>query len=94
MLLGMEVIAQKLYPIDTTLWEINANNYMLETLEGQKAIYLQQGSAWLKDQEFTNGTIEVDMYLTERTAFPGIYFRRADPPFQPALARTLSRCTT
>ncbi len=78
-LLGMEVIAQKMYPIDTTNWEIQASNYMFETLEGKDAIYLQGGSAWLRDVEFKNGTIEVDLYLTERTAFPGVYFRRTDP---------------
>ncbi|MFY0601125.1 MAG: hypothetical protein JXR03_15720 [Cyclobacteriaceae bacterium] len=67
--------AQNVIPFDTTKWEINAQAYVLENYKGQDAIYIQNGMATLKDTQFLNGTIEFDVYLTERQAFPGVRFR-------------------
>ncbi len=71
--------AQEVIPFDTTSWEINARGYIFENYKGQDAIYLQGGIAKLKDTKFKNGTIEFDIYLTERRGFPGIRFRNYSP---------------
>ena len=70
--------AQQLFPFDTAHWEINAQNFILENYKDKDAIYLLGGSAWIKDFKFFNGTIEFDVFLTERTAFPGVNFRATD----------------
>ena len=70
--------AQEIIPFDTAHWEINAQGYVLENYHGHDAIYLKQGFATLKDTDFLNGTIEFDIYLTERRSFPGIRFRAYD----------------
>lgn len=70
--------AQRSIPMDTLNWEISARAYVLENYKGQDAIYIQQGRAVLKDTKFLNGTIEFDIYLTERRSFPGLRFRVVD----------------
>ena len=70
--------AQSVIPLDTLHWDINAKSYILENYHGKDAIYIQQGIAVLKDSTFINGTIEFDMYLTERQSFPGVQFRITD----------------
>ena len=69
------VFAQKTFPFDTSYWAIQAKAYVLENYNGHDAIYLHQGYASLKNTTFKNGTIEFDLYLTERQAFPGVAFR-------------------
>jgi len=70
---------QSIIPLDTAHWEISAQAYVLEKYEGKEAIYIQDGMAQLKDVEFLNGTIEFDIYLTERQSFPGVRFRQFSP---------------
>ena len=70
--------AQSPIPFDTTLWNIQANAYVIENYKGEDAIYIQRGMAVLKDSTFLNGTLEFDIYLTERRSFPGIRFRASD----------------
>lgn len=70
--------AQSTIPLDTVHWNINAKAYVLENYKGKDAIYIQQGIATLKDTTFINGTIEFDVFLTERQSFPGVRFRIAD----------------
>ncbi|NVJ46007.1 MAG: DUF1080 domain-containing protein [Cytophagia bacterium] len=65
----------QLIPIDTAHWDISANAYMIEPHGGVNSIYLQAGTMLLKDQEFSNGTIEFDIWLKPEQSFPGIYFR-------------------
>ena len=69
---------QEFIPMDTTHWTINARSHVFEYFKGKDAIYLQNGFASLKDSTFLNGTIEFDIYLTERQSFPGIRFRAID----------------
>jgi len=71
-------MAQSPVPFDTSHWNIQANAYVIENYKGNNAIYLQRGLAILKDTTFLNGTIEFDIYLTERRSFPGIRFRIFD----------------
>ncbi len=78
LLLSFSLNAQNIIPLDTIHWEINAKAYLFETYKGKDAIYIQQGSAILKDTTFINGTIEFDVYLTERQSFPGVRFRVTD----------------
>lgn len=77
LLIAQKTNAQEIIPFDTAHWKINANSYVLENYKGKDAIYLQGGSASLKNTKFLNGTIEFDIYLTERQGFPGVYFRDA-----------------
>ena len=72
--------AQDIIPLDTTYWDVDANAHVFETWDGEPAIYIQQGLAVLKDSTFVNGTIEFDVFLTERQSFPGIRYR-ADRDF-------------
>jgi len=67
--------SQNIIPLDTTNWSVNAKSYVLENYKGNNAIYIQQGYATLKGATFLNGTIEFDVYLTERQSFPGVAFR-------------------
>lgn len=71
-------IGQDIIPIDTSHWEITARSYVLEHYKGKDAIYINNGFAMLKDEKFMNGTIEFDIYLTERQSFPGVRFRATD----------------
>ena len=73
-----QVQGQQVFPFDTTQWDIRAQNYILENIQGKDAIYLLNGSAWIKDQTFLNGTIEFDVLLNQRQSFPGINFRAGD----------------
>ena len=70
--------SQTIIPLDTVHWDIKAKSYVLENFKGKDAIYIQQGIATLKDTTFINGTIEFDVYLTERQSFPGVRFRISD----------------
>lgn len=70
--------AQEIYPFDTAHWDINAKAYVFEHYKGKDAVYLHQGLAYLKDFTFRNGTIEFDVYLTDRQSFPGVRFRIRD----------------
>lgn len=72
---GIRMNAQEIIPLDTSLWDIKAQSYILENYKGNEAIYLQNGSATAKNTSFLNGTIEFDIFLTERQAFPGVNFR-------------------
>ncbi len=76
---AFSAFSQTNFPIDTATWQINARSYVLENHDGKQSIYLQGGIAELKDFEFLNGTIEYDVYLTERQGFPGVHFRAYSP---------------
>ena len=74
-LMSFTLSTQEIIPLDTNTWAIQAKAYVLENYKGKDVIYLHQGFASLKNRTFKNGTIEFDVYLTERQAFPGISFR-------------------
>lgn len=65
--------------MDTTHWQIVSNSYMFENYKGKESIYMRGGIAVLKDSVFLNGTIEFDIFLTERQGFPGVRFRGFSP---------------
>ena len=72
------VLAQEIVPLNEKNWTIQAQAHVFENYKGKDAIYIQQGSAILKDTTFKDGTIEFDVYLTERQSFPGVYFRAGE----------------
>ena len=80
------VKSQKTYPLDTSHWAINAQSYVLENYKGYDAIYLQGGTATIKDTKFLNGTIEFDVYLTERQSFEmiSVRWKKQDHPLSQA----------
>ncbi len=75
---SFNIYGQQTFPLDTIQWEINAQSYVLESYKGKDALYMQRGMAALKDVTFLNGTIEFDVFLTERQGFPGVRFRAVD----------------
>jgi hypothetical protein len=76
--LATQAMAEDYIPFNQDNWDIQAQAHVLEHYRGKDAIYIQQGAAMLKDVEFLNGTIEFDVFLTERQAFPGVGFREFD----------------
>lgn len=72
------VLSGEVIPFNEDNWDIEAKAFVLENYQGKDSIYLQQGAATLKGMEFLNGTIEFDVYLTERQGFPGVSFRQFD----------------
>ncbi|WP_299113414.1 hypothetical protein [uncultured Winogradskyella sp.] len=72
--------AQKVIPLDTMNWDINAKSYEFVDFKGKKAILIDQGVLVLKDKNFLNGIIEFDMFLPEERTYPGVFFR-ADKNF-------------
>lgn len=71
-------MAQNVIPLNAENWTIAARSHVLENYKGKDAIYIHQGTATAKDVMFIDGTIEFDVYLTERQSFPGVYFRSGD----------------
>jgi len=69
---------QEIIPLNEKNWTVQAKSHVFENFKGKDAIYIQQGGAALKDTTFKDGTVEFDVYLTERQAFPGVYFRAGD----------------
>lgn len=71
-------LLSQVIPFNSERWKIEAKSYVLENIDGQDAIYLQNGSAVLNDVDFLNGTIEFDMRITERRSYSGVLFRIID----------------
>ncbi len=66
-------------PFSDKKWEIKAQGQMLEAYKGYNSLYLQNGIATLKDEQFQDGIIEFDMYQSPRASFSGLVFRMTDP---------------
>lgn len=59
-------------------WTINDKDARLEEHLGRPSLFLQGGKAVLKDANFEDGTIEVDMAAPRQRAFMGACFRVFD----------------
>jgi len=68
---GAAQAATPTIPFSPDRWEIK--DAELKEFLGQPAI---TGTAWLKDTEFENGIIEVDLAADRQQAYPAIVFRR------------------
>ncbi len=65
-------------PWDTTRWEVQAQESRVETYLGREALYLQGGTAWLREVELRDGVVEFDVAATEAQGFHGVRFRAVD----------------
>lgn len=70
--------AQQAVPFSDKRWVIQAQGSMQEAYKGYNSLYLQNGMAYLKDEQFGNGIIEFDIYQTPRASFSGFIFRVKD----------------
>ena len=58
-------------------WDIKAADSRVESYHGRSALFLRDGTAWLKGSHFQNGVIEFDIAFGNAGGFPGIAFRAA-----------------
>ena len=68
--------ADEVVSFDSDRWQLGPAS-RIEEFMGQKALTLT-GTAFLKDLEFENGVVEVDLAFKEGRLFPTIIFRRQD----------------
>jgi sugar lactone lactonase YvrE len=68
--------AQEIIGFDSGRWQLGPGCRVEEFL-GRKALTLT-GDAFIKDAEFENGIVEVDLAFKEGTVFPTVVFRRQD----------------
>ena len=75
------VLAQskaKEVPMSSSFWEVaEMANCRFETFDGRETLVLN-GKATVKGVEFSNGTLEVDVYTNAARSFGGISFRKQD----------------
>jgi hypothetical protein len=64
-------------PFDSASWDVRAAEWRVESYRGRNALFLRDGTAWLKNSRFQNGTIELDIAFSNTNGFPGIAFRAA-----------------
>ena len=64
-------------PFDSSAWDIHAAEWRVESYRGRSALFLRDGTAWLKGSRFESGTIEFDIVFSNGGGFPGIAFRAA-----------------
>ena len=62
-------------PFDSSIWNTENAELIHTTFQGRKAVLLNKGGIYLKDIEFLNGVIEVDINISNRRNFPGVIFR-------------------
>ena len=60
---------------DSPQWQIMDANARKEEFLGRKSLFLKSGFAFLKDVDFQDGVVEVDMAMTNLTSFVGVLFR-------------------
>jgi len=76
MLLDLSFAVEEIVGFDSGRWQMGAGSKVEEFL-GRQALTLS-GSAFLKDVEFENGVVEVDLAFKEGQVFPTVIFRRQD----------------
>ncbi len=63
-------------PMDESFWNVTKGvDATFETIDGRKTLYLN-GKVTVRNQQFSNGTIEVDVYANKARSFAGIIFRK------------------
>ena len=65
-------------PFSSDAWDFGTSETKLEHYMGKESILLANGSIFLSDVQFLNGTIEVDLNFPVQLNFPGIIFRAQD----------------
>ncbi|MEZ4993392.1 MAG: hypothetical protein R2824_23420 [Saprospiraceae bacterium] len=66
-------------PFNTETWNLENAETKIEQYMGRSSILLKNGSIVVKDVQFLNGTIEVDINFPADRNFPGLSFRGQDP---------------
>lgn len=64
---------------DAARWDVRAQESRAGVHLGREGLYLVGGTAWLKDVDFLDGVIELDMAATGETGFHGVRFRAVEP---------------
>lgn len=63
-------------PMSPSNWELSDGaKYRFETFDGKETLLLN-GKAAVKEHQFSNGTLEVDVYANNARSFAGITFRK------------------
>jgi hypothetical protein len=65
-------------PFNAETWNLDGAETKIEQYMGRSGILVQNGSITLKDVQFLNGTIEVDLNFPAERNFPGLSFRGQD----------------
>jgi hypothetical protein len=62
-------------PMNSLNWEIHKGTSTFETFDNRETLLLN-GKAFVKNKQFSNGTIEVDVFANKNRSFAGIIFRK------------------
>ena len=62
-------------PMSSSHWEIPKGTSTFETFDNRETLLLN-GKAFVKNKQFSNGTIEVDIFANKNRSFAGIVFRK------------------
>jgi hypothetical protein len=65
-------------PFSDGKWELQGERTRIETIDGRETIAFENGSAVRRDVRMQDGTIDLDVQLTRRRSFVGMWFRAID----------------
>ena len=65
-------------PFNSDRWHVEAVQSRVEQHLGRTSLYLRDGTAWVKDAEFTDGVVEFDIAFTDERGFMGLLWRLQD----------------
>ncbi len=65
-------------PFDSDRWVVEAEEWELEEHLGRPAVRMRGGSAWVGDEDFTDGVIEFDIAFGSKRNFIGASWRLED----------------
>ncbi len=74
-ILSQEKIKAK---FDTNAWDITAKKHEFKKYKGKKALYIENGTALLKDARFKNGIIDYDVNFESGRKFLSFFYRIQD----------------
>ena len=78
--IGSAINAQSIkVPFDSDAWDMSNAKYSIQNFEGKDCLLLQSGFLFIKDLEFLNGTIELDINFSGLRNFPGVGWRLHSP---------------
>jgi len=80
LLLGSSFVMAQAIPVPflEDRWDTRSGKMVPETYLGKEGILLQSGMIFLKDIDFLDGSIEVDISFPLQRSFPGVLFRAMD----------------
>ncbi|BFP42792.1 hypothetical protein FGF1_36370 [Flavobacteriaceae bacterium GF1] len=74
-------------PMNIQNWELSERDTtVFETFDGRETVVLN-GEAILKNENFVNGTIELEIYANDNRSFAGIIFRKQEDTMEEVLIR-------